>query len=62
MENVTKGFDNLNYKSHSDNTNLAENMNTKTQTENFCLVVEIESNIKILSETLTKNLENKMKN
>ena len=54
MESVREGFDNLKSEIHSDNTKLAENLNAKIQAESFRLVEQIESDNKILSETLTK--------
>jgi dsDNA-specific endonuclease/ATPase MutS2 len=54
MESVRERFDNLKSEIHSDNTKLAENLNAKIQAESFRLVEQIESDNKILSETLTK--------
>lgn len=56
MEIVMEGFDNLNSKIHSENSNLAENLKatSKIQAENSRWVKEIERNNKILSENLSK--------
>ena len=57
MENVMKGFDNLNSKIQSENSVLTEKLNAKLEAENLRLAAQIESTNKRLSETLTKQFK-----